>query len=58
MWADGDGTVCVLIEREQAPRFEICVRRGGDILGQHRLFARPTAQMVADAWRRTFSGHS
>jgi hypothetical protein len=52
MWADRDGTVCLLIEREQAPRFEICVRRGDDVLRQHRLFARATAQMVAEAWRR------
>ena len=51
MWTYGDDTVCLLIEREQAPRFEICVLRGADVLRQHRLFARTTAQMVADAWR-------
>ena len=53
MWAFGDGTVCLLIEREQAPCYEICVRRGDNVLLQHRLFARTTAQMVAETWRRT-----
>lgn len=58
MWAFGDGTECLLIEREQAPRYEICVRRGDSVLLQHRLFARTTAQMVADTWRRTVSNRA
>jgi hypothetical protein len=56
MWTHGEDTVCLLIERDQAPRFEICVLRGADVLRQHRLFARTTAEMVADAWHHAVTG--
>jgi len=52
LWSTG-GTECVLIEREQAPRYEICVLRGADIIRQDRLYARASAQMLAETWRTT-----
>jgi hypothetical protein len=49
----GDGTICVLVERQDAPRFEICVLKGEEVLRQNRLYARGSAQMLADTWRST-----
>jgi hypothetical protein len=51
LWSSGDGAICLLVEREEAPRFEICLMRGEDILREHRLYARAAAEMVADTWR-------
>ena len=51
LWTSSDGTLCVMIERDEAPRFEICVLRGEDILRQDRLYARASAQMLAETWR-------
>jgi hypothetical protein len=45
--------LCLLVEREDAPRFEICVVRGEDIIRQNRLYARGSAQMLAETWRAT-----
>jgi hypothetical protein len=55
LWSMGDGTICVLVERQDAPRFEICVLRGDEVLRQNRLYARGSAQMLADTWRNTLS---
>ncbi|HEV8346385.1 MAG TPA: hypothetical protein VGQ16_07420 [Vicinamibacterales bacterium] len=52
LWSAG-GTECVLIEREYAPRYEICVRRGDDVIRQDRLYALASAQMLAETWRTT-----
>jgi hypothetical protein len=52
LWSAG-GTECVLIEREYAPRYEICVRRGEDVIRQDRLYALVSAQMLAETWRTT-----
>ena len=51
LWALRDGTICLLVEREDAPRFEICVLRGEEVLRQNRLYARGSAQMLAETWR-------
>ena len=51
LWTLSDGTLCLLVEREDAPRFEICVVRGEDVIRQNRLFARGSAQMLAETWR-------
>jgi hypothetical protein len=51
LWAIADGTICLLVEREDAPRYEICVVRGEDVLRQNRLYARGSAQMLAETWR-------
>jgi hypothetical protein len=51
LWSLHDGTVCLLAEREDAPRYEICVVRGDDVLRQNRLYARGSAQMLAETWR-------
>ena len=56
LWSMQDGTICLLIERADAPRFEICVVRGEEVLRQNRLFARGSAQMLAETWRSTLSG--
>ena len=55
LWTLGDGTLCLLVEREDAPRFEICVVRGEDVLRQNRLYARGSAQMLAETWRSNLS---
>jgi hypothetical protein len=51
LWFIADGTICLLVEREDAPRFEICVVRGDEVLRQNRLYARGSAQMLAETWR-------
>ena len=51
LWTMDDGTSCLLVEREDAPRYEICVVRGDEVLRQNRLYARGSAQMLAETWR-------
>jgi hypothetical protein len=51
LWSMDDGTICLLVERDDAPRFEICVVRGEEVLRQNRLYARGSAQMLAETWR-------
>ena len=51
LWTSADGTLCLMLERSDAPRYEICVLRGQDVLRQHRLYARASAQMLAETWR-------
>ncbi|MBI3403151.1 MAG: hypothetical protein HY048_17195 [Acidobacteria bacterium] len=51
LWACTDGTICLLIERETAPRFEVCVVRGEEVLRQDRLYANASARMLAETWR-------
>jgi hypothetical protein len=51
LWSMDDDTVCLLVERADAPRFEICVVRGDEVLRQNRLYARGSAQMLAETWR-------
>lgn len=55
LWSMHDGTICLLVEREDAPRYEICVVRGEDVLRQNRLYARGSAQMLAETWRSNLS---
>jgi hypothetical protein len=55
LWAMDDGTLCLLVERDEAPRFEICVVRDDDVLRQNRLYARGSAQMLAETWRSNLS---
>ncbi len=56
VWAVADGTICLMVEREEAPRFEVCVLRGEDVLRQDRLYSRATARMMAETWRTTIGG--
>jgi hypothetical protein len=51
LWCCADGTVCLLIERETAPRFEVCVVRGEKLLRQDRLYASASARTLAETWR-------
>jgi hypothetical protein len=55
LWAMEDGTICLMVEREDAPRFEICVVRGDEVLRQNRLYARGSAHMLAETWRSNLS---
>lgn len=55
LWTLGDGTLCLLVEREDAPRFEIYVVRGEEVIRQNRLYARGSAQMLAETWRATLA---
>jgi hypothetical protein len=50
-----DGTLCLLVERTEAPRFEICVVRNDEVLRQNLLYARGSAQMLAETWRSNLS---
>ena len=58
LWSMDDGTTCLLVERQDAPRFEICVVRGDDVLRQNRLYARGSAQMLAETWRSNLTPYS
>jgi hypothetical protein len=60
LWAFSDGTLCLIIEREDAPRFEVCVLHGEDVLRQDRLYAHASALMLSETWRSTFApgGHA
>ena len=53
IWALDDGTVCILVEHEDDPRFEISVVRGDDVIRQNRVYARGSARMLADTWQST-----
>ena len=55
LWSLDDGTMCLLVDRVDAPRFEVCVLRGDDVLRQNRLYARGSAQMLAETWRETLA---
>jgi hypothetical protein len=55
LWSLDDGTMCLLVDRVDAPRFEVCVLRGDDVLRQNRLYARGSAQMLAETWRVTLA---
>ena len=52
LWSAG-GTECVLIEREYAPCYELCVLHGEHVIRQDRLYALASAQMLAETWRST-----
>ena len=51
LWAFGDGTICLMIEREDEPRYEVCVMRGEEVLHQDRLPYRASAHMKSQIWR-------
>lgn len=55
LWSLDDGTICLLVDRGDAPRYEVCVVRGDHVLRENRLFARGTAQMLAETWRVTLA---
>ena len=55
LWALDDGTICLLVDRGDAPRYDVCVVRGDHVLRENRLFARGTAQMLAETWRVTLA---
>jgi hypothetical protein len=55
LWSMEDGTICLLVERTEAPRYEVCVIRAEEVLRQNRLYARGSAQMLAETWRVTLA---
>jgi len=55
LWSMSDGTICQLVERESEPRFDVSVVRGEEVLRQSRLYARGSAQMLAETWRSTLT---
>jgi|GEM_PF-6441921 len=55
LWSMADGAVCLLVERDEAPRFEICVVRDEYVVRQNRLYARGSALMLAETWRSNLS---
>jgi len=57
LWSRGE-TECLLIERDEAPRFEICVMRGDDVLKQDRLYAKASAEMLAATWQSALNRQS
>jgi hypothetical protein len=56
MWTLGDGTVCVLAECDQAPRFAISLVRNAQILRQRRVYAEASARVLAENWRVAIGG--
>jgi hypothetical protein len=57
LWSIG-ATECLLIERDEAPRFEIYVKRGNDVLKHDRLYAKASAEMLAETWQNTLNRQS
>jgi hypothetical protein len=55
LWTMSDGTICLLVQRADAPCYEVCIVRGEDVLRQNRLYARGSAQMLAETWRCTIA---
>jgi hypothetical protein len=55
LWSMEDGAVCLLVERDDAPRFEISVVRDELVVRQNRLYARGSALMLAETWRGNLS---
>ena len=51
LWAFADGTICLIVEREEEPRFEVCVMRGERVLHQDRLSFRAAAHLRSQTWR-------
>jgi hypothetical protein len=51
LWAFADGTTCLMVEREDEPRYEVCVLRGEQVLHQDRLPFRASAHMRSQTWR-------
>ena len=51
LWAFADGTICLIVEREEEPRFEVCVMRGERVLHQERLSFRAAAHLRSQTWR-------
>jgi hypothetical protein len=51
LWAFADGTICLIVEREEEPRFEVCVLQGERVLHQERLPFRASAHMRSQTWR-------
>jgi hypothetical protein len=54
---DGE-TECLLIVRDEAPRFEIYVKRGDNVLKHDRLYAKASAEMLAETWQNTLNRQS
>jgi hypothetical protein len=54
LWAFRNGTICLMVEREDAPRYEVCVLRGEDVIDQDRLYSRETARQKAEMWRLAY----
>lgn len=57
LWLKGE-VECFLIERDEAPRYEIYVKRGEDVLKQDRLYAKASAEMLAETWQTTLNRQS
>jgi hypothetical protein len=50
LWAFADGTICLIVEREEEPRFEVCVLQAECVLHQERLPFRASAHMRSQTW--------
>ena len=57
LWSS-HGATCLLIEREEAPRFEVRIVRGDDVVRQDRLYAKASAEMLAETWQTTLHRQS
>lgn len=51
LWTAADGTRCVLATMRCAPRYEVSLRRGSEVIRERRLFGLATARMLAQGWR-------
>ena len=50
LWTAADGTVCLLSTTVDPPMYAISMVRGAQVIRERRLYARATAQMVAQGW--------
>ena len=50
LWTAADGTVCLLSTSGEPPMYAVSMVRGALIVRERRLYARATAQMVAQSW--------
>lgn len=50
LWTAADGTVCLLSTSAEPPMYAISMVRGAQVVRVRRLYARATAQMVAQSW--------
>ena len=50
LWTAPDGTACMLITCDEAPRYSVTLVRDERIVRERRLYGRASAQMVAEGW--------
>jgi hypothetical protein len=55
IWTAPDGTVCILATCDTPPTYSVSLVRDAQVLREHRLYGRASAQMLAQGWREAGS---